>query len=171
MTKHPHRHAPHEKPPQSYSWLKLVEQGALAAELFLIALCVFAYYLTTKSYESGFSLMQVAGTTLTVLYLLLPILLFRSHGRRQHLLSHFFGFAAAMAVLAMMFNVEGWEARSEMGIVAAGLCLLAGAVGIILYLVSKNHPQRQQFLLGALVRVAIGALLTAPALQVVFEPK
>lgn len=106
-----------------------------------------------ESWEGGSELLILGMGSLSMLYLLLPIVLFGSHGWRQHLGSHAAGFALMMGIWGVLFSMESWAYHAEMLVLGLPFVLLLAITTTILWLVRRSQPGGASFYRNASLRL------------------
>ena len=82
-------------------------------------------------------LLIISLTGLGLLYLLLPILIFRTQKAGGHLLAYFAGLVLSVALMGALFVIESWPYGNEMRI-SAELALIPLAI-LLIVLMAMNY--------------------------------
>lgn len=114
-----------------------------------------------ESWPGASALIVPALTILFILYLILPIPLFRSRGLYQHLVAHWVGAMMLGFILGLLVQFESWDSPMAYSLVA-GLGSIIGLLGVVFFMVKKSGDQDDnRFWTSMLVRLFIVALLTS----------
>lgn len=124
-----------------------------------------------ESFPGASTVMSIAMIVLAVLYLFLPIPLFRSTGWNQHLAAHWVGAMMLSFFLGLFLKLESLPHGSTMYYVA-GFGSIAGLIALLFLLIKKDwNRDERRFWLSMVIRLALVLLLTSGTIiRLIFHP-
>jgi len=130
----------YEPAPSRPSLLSKFQRAFAIIEILLWGIALVGMLLKYESWEGGSELLILSISTLIMLYLVAPILVFGSNGWRRHLGSHATGIALALAISAFLFKFLRWQGAIELAILAVMPCSIAIFITFIFGII--NHKKR-----------------------------
>lgn len=149
----PEGHKPRLTPFQR--WVRVVSFVAWVA--FLTGI-----FFDLNSWPANFGPVSlIALVVLSVLYIFLPIPLFRSKGMSQHLFAHWVAAMMLGFLLGYFLKYESWPQAHTVSLVS-GIGSLVGLTGLFFFLVKNElRGDERRFWLSMLIRLTVIAFLTA----------
>lgn len=135
--------------------LNPVQKIALGFEIFLVVFLALGVLFKVISYPFSNELLILSMISLPMLYLFIPILLFRGKKIVDHLLSHLAGSIFAVVLISVLFKWMTWAYWSEMQLVALSLNILLALILITLIIYTKQSKKRSFY-----VRIALRTLIS-----------
>lgn len=126
-------------------------------------LCIFSgigMFFKVMSFPFAGELIAFSLIGLSVVYLVLPILLFNSKTVAEHLLAHFFGIYLCLALMIVLAILMSWPWGYDMASSGSYLSIAIGLILISLIIINlKNIEKRKFYLLMGLRFVLVFILI------------
>lgn len=120
---------------------------ALLIEVALIIFSGIGMLFKVMSFPYADELLIVSFTSLPMIYLFLPILLFKSKKWASHLLAHLVGIFLFVAIISLLFKLMSWPLGNEMALSALYFSIPIGLTLIVLTSVNFKHQEKRNFYL------------------------
>jgi hypothetical protein len=127
------------------SKLGIFQTITLVLEIALFALLLIGFLFKIQSFPYASEMIILSILSISGIYLLLPILLFKSQKIGGHLLSHFAGLILPIALIGALFKIESWPYAQEMVIMAQ--LVLPVLVVLLCLLAAINFKEKQRLYL------------------------
>ncbi len=148
-----------EKPAKSK--LSIFQNIAAFIEIGLGGLTMIGVLFKVASFPRASEILIIALTSLSVIYAILPILLFKSKKIGGHLLSHAAGLGLFVVLMGALFKIESWPYAQEMIISATFIFIPLVLLLIILSAINFKDKERINFYLRIGLRLLLVLILFA----------
>lgn len=135
--------------------LNPVQKIALGFEIFLVVLLALGVLFKVMSYPFSNELLILSMTSLPMLYLFIPILLFRGKKIVDHLFSHLAGSIFAVVLISVLFKWMTWAYWPEMYQIALSVHLLFTLALFFLLITHRNQLEKRKFYFRVVLRVLL----------------
>ncbi len=132
-----------------------VQKIALGLEIGLAVFVVLGLLFKIMSLPFANGLLILSMTSLSILYLAVPMLLFRGKKIVDHLFSHLAGLIFAVVLISVLFKWMTWAYWQEMHQIALFLHLLFTAVLFFLLIINRKQQEKRKFYFGIALRFLI----------------
>ena len=139
--------------------LAVLQKIALGFEVVLLVLAGIGLFFKIMSFPYANELLIVSFTSLPMIYLFLPILLFKSKKGAAHLLAHLVGVFLFVAIISVLFKLMSWPFGNEMTLSALYFSIPIGLTLIVLAFVNFKDQEKRNFYLRMGLRYSIVVLL------------
>lgn len=130
------------------SGLPRPQKTALFIEFVLLIFSGIGMFFKVISFPVAGELITFSMIGLSVVYLVLPILLFNSKTVAEHLFAHFFGIYLCLAFISVLVKLMSWSWGYDMASSGSYLSISIGLVLIGLIIINfKNIEKRKSYLL------------------------
>ena len=118
--------------------------------LFILYFVSLRFRLDSFGYQAEFMVLSFFG--LSLLYVFLPIFLFRSKKMGEHFAAHFAGLLLFLSIIGTVFRIESWLYAYQMQLISA--CLFPFMV-ILLMLINAKDKDKINFYLRIALRFLV----------------
>lgn len=127
--------------------LEVLQKIALGFEIVLLVLAGIGLFFKIMSFPYSNELLIVSFTSLPMIYLFLPILLFKSKKGAAHLLAHLVGVFLFVAIISVLFKLMSWPFGNEMALFALYFSIPMGLLLSVLAVVNFKDQKKRNFYL------------------------
>lgn len=120
---------------------------ALLIEVALLIFSGIGMLFKVMSFPFADELIAFSLISLSMIYLVLPILLFNSKKGAEHLLAHFFGIYLCMGFTSVLFKLMSWPLGYDMASSGLYFSIPTGLVLIFLTVIHFKKPEKRKFYL------------------------
>ena len=135
---------------------------ALYSEMGLWALAVVFHLIR---FHEG---LIIAVSVLLLAYILIPFLVFDSRGWMRHIFAYASGWTIMLPATALLFSWERWEGAVEMNIMSFMPSAVMAVLSLLFYFIRKDTPHGGNMFIHTGLRLALGAIITLPAMMSIF---
>jgi hypothetical protein len=139
--------------------LAILQKTALGLEIVLLILAAIGLFFKIMSFPYANELLIVSFTSLPMIYLVLPILLFKSKKGAAHLLAHLVGIFLFVAIISLLFRLMSWPLGYEMTLFTLYFSIPIGLTLIVLTAVNFKDQGKRYFYLRMGLRYLVVLLL------------
>ena len=139
--------------------LAVLQKIALGLEIVLFIFAAIGLFFKIMSFPYANEMLIVSFTSLPMIYLVLPILLFKSKKGAAHLLAHLVGIFLFVAIISALFKLMSWPLGNEMALSALYFSIPIGLTLIVLTAVNFKHQEKRNFYLRMGLRYLVVLLL------------
>lgn len=129
------------------SGLPRPQKTALFIEFVLLIFSGIGMFFKVMSFPFAGELIAFSLIGLSVVYLVLPILLFNSKTVAEHLLAHFFGIYLCLALMIVLAKLMSWPWGYDMASSGLYLSIAIGLVLIALIIANFKNIEKRKFYL------------------------
>ena len=128
--------------------LAVLQKIALGLEIVLLVVAGIGMFFKLMSFPFADEVIVFSLISLSMIYLVLPILLFSSKKSIEHLFAHFFGIYLCSALISVLFKLMNWPLGYDVASSGWYLSLMIGLLLIFLIIINfKNLEKRKSYLL------------------------
>jgi hypothetical protein len=127
--------------------LAVLQKIALGLEIVLLVFAAIGLFFKVMSFPYADELLVLSYMSLPMIYLCLPILLFKSKKGAEHLLAHLVGIFLFVAIISVLFKLMSWPMGSEMALLALYFSIPIGLTLILLTVVNFKDQGKRYFYL------------------------
>ncbi len=139
--------------------LAVLQKIALGLEIVLLVFAAIGLFFKMMSFPYANELLVLSFTSLPMIYLVLPILLFKSKKWAAHLLAHLVGIFLFVAIISLLFRLMSWQLWYEMVLSTLYFSIPIGLTLIVLTAVNFKHQEKRNFYLHMGLRYLVVLLL------------
>lgn len=139
--------------------LVVLQKIALGFEIVLLVLAGIGMFFKLMSFPYANELLVLSFTSLPMIYLVLPILLFKSKKWAAHLLAHLVGIFLFVAIISLLFRLMSWQLGYEMVLATLYFSVPIGLTLIVLTAVNYKDQEKRNFYLRMGLRYLVVLLL------------
>jgi hypothetical protein len=132
-----------ELTPTPKSKLFIFQKIALGIEISLAIIALIGIFFKTQSWAYASEIITLSFMGLSFIYVLLPILIFRSKEAWGHVLVHVTGLFLFITIISALFRVQSWPYAHEMQII--GRLSIAPIFVLLLLLSAINFQNKERF--------------------------
>lgn len=139
--------------------LAVLQKIALGLEIVLLVFAALGLFFKVMSFPYAGELLIISFTSLPMIYLFLPILLFKSKKGAAHLLAHLVGIFLFVAIISVLFKLMSWPLGYEMTLSTLYFSTPIGLTLIVLTAVNYKDQEKRNFYLRMGLRYLVVLLL------------
>jgi hypothetical protein len=127
--------------------LVVLQKIALGFEVGLLVLAGIGMFFKLMSFPYADEVIVFSLISLSMIYLVLPILLFNSKKGAEHLLAHFFGLFLCVAFISVVFKIMNWPLGYDVASTGLYFSIPIGLVLAFLTIIYLKKPEKRKFYL------------------------